>query len=240
MPAPTSSHTRLHRRRSSPDACLWHTNWQLWKSRILSTRLQHSELSNIHLQDRRDLQFFFLKRMELLWEKNGWLFSGTYGRATSSCRRSPAVIPSTMWFLSTGRTARFLFGIEILDFRRLWYRLWNTKLSGLNFIHDCKGHYLVNRYLSLICFLMIGSWFNLIRVSVESRHLLFAQLKPWHKSVQGNMWICLSPQIGRASRWVGRNLWKTPIYHSDTHLIKFTCQKISYKPTQKFRFYSCP
>ena len=122
----------------------------------------------------------------------------------------------------------------------LWYRLWNTKLSGLNFIHDCKGHCLVNRYLSLICFLMIGSWFNLIGVSVESRHLLFAQLKPWHKSVQGNMWICLSPQIGRASRWVGRNLWKTPIYHSDTHLIKFTCQKISYKPAQKFRLYSCP
>ena len=37
---PTSSHTWLCCRRSPEDAGLWHTNWQLWKSRILSTRLQ--------------------------------------------------------------------------------------------------------------------------------------------------------------------------------------------------------
>ena len=65
----------------------------------------------IHPQDRMDR---YSSKEYLLLQENGTLmddslsFSGTSGRATFSCKRSPAVIQSTMWFLLTGHTARFV------------------------------------------------------------------------------------------------------------------------------------
>ena len=63
----------------------------------------HTSARNIHQdQDRMDRITNCSKKMD-----DSLLFSGTFGRATFSCRKSPAVIQSIMWFLSTGPTARF-------------------------------------------------------------------------------------------------------------------------------------